>query len=145
MKIYLDNCSLQRPLDDKTQPRIRVEAEAITEILLLCRSNFLTLVSSKALEIEVEETSNSKRRLLTFSILSSAKETVSITVEVGNRAREFEKRGFRQFDALHLALAEVAQVDYFCTCDDKFLKKAKAQTDLKTNAVSPLELIQELF
>jgi len=28
MKIYLDMCSLQRPLDTKTQPRIAVEAEA---------------------------------------------------------------------------------------------------------------------
>lgn len=43
-------------------------------------------------------------------------------------------------DALHLALAEAAGEDYFCTCDDKFLKKAKAMTDLKTKAVSPIEL-----
>jgi hypothetical protein len=29
MKIYLDMCSIQRPLDTKTQLRIAVEAEAI--------------------------------------------------------------------------------------------------------------------
>ena len=28
MRIYLDTCCLQRPLDDQTQPRIRVETEA---------------------------------------------------------------------------------------------------------------------
>lgn len=33
MKIYLDNCSLQRPLDDKSQIRIRLEAEAILAVI----------------------------------------------------------------------------------------------------------------
>jgi hypothetical protein len=28
MLIYLDNCALQRPFDDRSQQRIRVEAEA---------------------------------------------------------------------------------------------------------------------
>jgi hypothetical protein len=45
---------------------------------------------------------------------------------------------------LHLACAEAAEADYFCTCDDKFLKKAKALTDNKTTAVSPLELIEAI-
>jgi hypothetical protein len=38
MKIYLDICSVQRPLDDKAQLRILVEAEAILGILALCES-----------------------------------------------------------------------------------------------------------
>ena len=33
MRIYLDCCCLQRPLDDQTQPRIKVEAEAVLAIL----------------------------------------------------------------------------------------------------------------
>ena len=33
MKIYLDVSSLNRPLDDQTQPRIRLEAEAVTIVL----------------------------------------------------------------------------------------------------------------
>ena len=47
-------------------------------------------------------------------------------------------------DALHLASAIEAKADYFCTCDDKFLKKAKAMDTLQTKAVSPLELITEV-
>jgi hypothetical protein len=35
MKIYLDMCSVQRPLDTKTQPHIAVEAEAILGIIAL--------------------------------------------------------------------------------------------------------------
>lgn len=145
MKVYLDNCSLQRPLDDQSQARIRIETQAIEEILIRCRSGSLQLISSAVLEKEVNETPNSRRRLLTSQMLSLASETVPLTVEVVERGREFERRGIRQFDALHLAFAESAEAEYFCTCDDIFLRKAKASNDLKLIAVSPLELLQELF
>jgi hypothetical protein len=36
MKIHLDTCSIQRPLDNKTQVRIILEAEAILGIIGLC-------------------------------------------------------------------------------------------------------------
>ena len=47
-------------------------------------------------------------------------------------------------DALHLASAEIGNADYFCTCDDKFLKKIKKITDLKIQVGTPLELIEEI-
>jgi predicted nucleic acid-binding protein len=50
----------------------------------------------------------------------------------------------KALDALHLACAESANAAYFCTCDDKFLKKAKAVKELKTSVVSPLELVEVL-
>jgi hypothetical protein len=36
MRIYLDLCSIQRPMDDHAQDRIRLEAEAVLGILVLC-------------------------------------------------------------------------------------------------------------
>lgn len=145
MKIYFDNCSLQLPLDDANQPRIKIEAEAISQILLACRVGDLTMVSSEVLELEAAEMSDDKRRTLTFNILLVAQEKVEVDESITIRAEELVERGFKQFDALHLASAEAAASDYFCTCDDRLLKKAKAQTDLKTKTVSPLELAQELF
>ncbi len=53
MKIYLDNCALQRPLDDKSQMRIHLEAEAILSVLTLCKAGELDLLSSEALELEI--------------------------------------------------------------------------------------------
>ena len=47
-------------------------------------------------------------------------------------------------DALHLASASTSKADYFCTCDDKFLKKAKSFEGLNTKVVSPTELVMEL-
>jgi predicted nucleic acid-binding protein len=31
--------------------------------------------------------------------------------------------GIKPLDALHLASAESGKADYFCTCDDKIIKK----------------------
>ena len=47
-------------------------------------------------------------------------------------------------DALHLASAIEMKVDYFCTTDDKLLKKAKKINITFTKITSPLELIIEV-
>ena len=46
--------------------------------------------------------------------------------------------------AKHLALAEAADVDFFCTCDDRLLRRIRQIQGLRVKAVSPVELIQEL-
>ena len=52
--------------------------------------------------------------------------------------------GNEQVDALHLALAEKGNVDYFCTSDDKLLKRAKRLRSLAVKVVTPLELAEAL-
>lgn len=52
MTIYLDTCNLQRPLDDKSQLRIRLEAEAVLSVIDLVESGSLGLVSSDALSFD---------------------------------------------------------------------------------------------
>jgi hypothetical protein len=54
MKIYLDACSLQRPLDNKSQIRVALEAEAILGVLALCEAGDLELISSEVLVFEFE-------------------------------------------------------------------------------------------
>jgi predicted nucleic acid-binding protein len=63
---------------------------------------------------------------------------------IAERAKILEERGFKAFDALHIACAESSGVDYFVTCDDRLLKKARRQTDLTLKVVSPLELSNEV-
>ena len=53
MRIYLDNCCLQRPLDDQTQPRIKVETEAVLAILASALAGDFVLLGSEALEFEI--------------------------------------------------------------------------------------------
>ncbi len=143
MKIYLDVCSLQRPLDTKSPIRIVLEAEAILGIVAACEAGDIELISSEALLFEVNRNPNLTRRDYVLEVLSKANEFIEVDEQAEKRAKEFNAIGIKPLDALHLALAEKARVDYFCTCDDRFMKKAKSIA-VKTKVVSPLELIKEL-
>ena len=145
MKIYLDTCSLHRLLDDKSQPRIALEAEAILAILSLCENEQLTLMSSDILTFEVERNPHPQRKAFVSEILVRTKQTIRLSEAVEQRAKILEQGGLKALDALHLAAAEAEQVDYFCTCDDRFLKKARARPDIGVRVVSPLELAQEVL
>ncbi len=144
MKIYLDNCALQRPLDDKSQTRIRLEAEAILSVLELCKVGELDLISSEALELEIEKSPVATRHNYAESALANAQSYVMLDDSIELRAHAFLNLGIKPLDALHLACAEAAEADYFCTCDDQFLRRAQTIRGLKTVLVTPLELVKEL-
>ena len=144
MKIYFDTCSLHRPLDNKGPLRITLEAEAVLGVLAKCEEGSLTLVSSEVLLLEVDRNPQPQKRAYVSSILERAHVVVVVDDEIEQRAKELEQRGFKAFDALHLASAEAGGVDYFCTCDDRVLKKSRQQTDLSVKVVSPLELANEV-
>jgi predicted nucleic acid-binding protein len=144
MKIYLDNCSLQRPLDNRNQIRVGLEAEAVLGILALFESKKLDLISSEALLFEIDRNPNPARQEYAMQVLSKTTLFVPLEDGVEKRAREFESLGIKPLDALHLASAEKAHADYFCTCDNRLLKQARAIPDFKTRVSSPVELIEEL-
>lgn len=144
MQIYFDTCSLQRPLDDRTQPRINMEAEAVLTILGLIEGGHAELVSSEALEYEIERIPDAYRRNQVKEILGFATKRVLTDNEVEAEARQFLKMGIKPMDALHLASANQAEVNYFCTSDDRFLKKAGSIERLKIKIVSPLKLVMEV-
>jgi len=145
MKVYLDLCSIQRPLDTKSNPRISVEAEAVLGILALCLAGQLDLISSEALLFETGRNPYPVRKQYALEVLSTAKIHVDIDAKVEKRAKELQSvGGVKPLDALHLASAEAAQADYFCTCDDRLLKRAQEMVEKQTRVVSPLELIIEV-
>jgi predicted nucleic acid-binding protein len=144
VKVYLDMCSIQRPLDTRTQPRIAVEAEAILGVLTLCEAGRVEMLSSATLLFEVERNPHPLRREYAQKVLANATTLVPADNQVEERARKFEAEGIKPVDALHLASAVVANADYFCTCDDRFLKRAKAVDTGQTKVLSPLELITEV-
>jgi predicted nucleic acid-binding protein len=144
MKIYLDTCSLQRPLDSKTQVRIILEAEAVLGILRLCELGEVEIVSSEALLFEIKRNPNMTRRQFALEALLGARTSVALNEQVEERAKELNRAGIKPLDALHLASAEEAAVDYLCTCDDRFLKQAQVMKGLKVKVVSPIEAIEEI-
>jgi predicted nucleic acid-binding protein len=144
MRIYLDMCSIQRPLDTKTHPRIAVEAEAILGVLTLCEAGQVDLMTSDTLVFELERNPHPVRKIYALEVLAEAKVFIQTDTQIAERARTLQAEGIKPVDALHLASAVEAKADYFCTCDDRFLKRAKAVDTGQTKAVSPLELITEV-
>lgn len=144
MKVYLDMCAIQRPLDTPGQVRILLEAEAVLGILSLCEAGVIELVSSEALAYENEQNPLPIRRGYGLAVLGRAKSIINVTAGVKERAGQLLQQGIKPLDALHLALAEAGRVDYFCTCDDRLRRQAKHVQDLATKVVSPIELIQEI-
>ena len=144
MRIYLGACSLQRPLDDRGQPRINVEAEAVLTILALAESGDLELLSSEVLEFEIAQIPDVPRQARARDILKLAGQVLKLTDEIEAQADAWVKTGIRPIDALHLATASSTKADYFCTCDGRLLKKGKKLKTLETRIVSPLELIAEV-
>lgn len=144
MKIYLDVCSIQRPLDTPSHVRIILEAEAVLGILAFCDTGQAELVSSEALVYEIGKNPIPVRLEHGNAVLAKAKHFAVVTQDVKKRAEYFMEYGIKNLDALHLALAEIEKADYFCTCDDKFLRNSKRVANLQVKALSPLDLIQEL-
>jgi predicted nucleic acid-binding protein len=144
MKIYLDSCTIQRPLDMFSILRNKLEAEAVLGIIGYCDSGALDLVSSDALVYEMEQNSLAVRKDHARAVLAIANSFAAVEPSVEQRAATLVKRGIRPMDAVHVALAEAANVDRFCSCDDQLLRKLKRMKDLHTKPLSPLELIEEL-
>jgi len=144
MKVYLDTCSIHRPLDSKNQIRILLEADAVLGIISLCDAGQIELVSSEALFYEARRNPNPVRKQHALAVLEKANTVIYIDDIIEQRARLFVEVGIKPLDALHLASAEAAEVEYLCTCDDRFLKKARQQSDLSVKVVSPVTLIEEL-
>lgn len=144
MKIYLDLCAIQRPLDTANQVRIVLEAEAVLGIITFCDAGYAELLSSEALYYEGEKSTLPVRKEHTLSILAKAKDVLAVTEKEKSRAAEIMKAGIKPLDALHVALAESGNADYFCTCDDKLLRNAKKVKILAVKVVNPVNLVQEI-
>ena len=144
MKIYLDLCAIQRPLDTPNQVRIVLESEAVLGIITFCDSGQAELLSSEALLYEGEQSALAIRQEHTRSVLAKAKASLNISDKEKTRAANLVTFGIRPLDALHIALAEAGNADYFCTCDDKLLRSAKRVKDLTVKVISPVDLVQEI-
>jgi len=84
------------------------------------------------------------RQEYALEVLSKAQTFIRVTERVEKRAARYVRLGIKPLDALHVASAEEAKASYFCTCDDRLLRKVKGMASLKVRVISLIELIQEL-
>jgi predicted nucleic acid-binding protein len=144
MRAYFDNCCYNRPFDDLSQDRIYLEAEAVMAIISHCERGDWTLVTSGVVEYETLRISDPDKRENVQALCAVAAERITLTNEAVNRAAFFKQNGLRDFDSLHLAVAEINRVDVFLTTDDKLLRAAR-RLDVKIKAANPVTWLMEVL
>ena len=112
-RIYLDVCCFNRPFDDQSQSRVRVEAEAVLAIFERCEAGEWELIISEMVETEVAQIADQERRQRIEGALLMARSHIRVNETVESRSEELQNLGFQGFDAIHLACAEIAQADVF--------------------------------
>lgn len=145
IKVYVDVCCLNRPFDDQTQDRIRLEAEAVILILKRFEAGEWQWVSSEVVDFEIEQTPDAERRLRVKLLTTRVHESVLVEQAEAERAEQLEKLGFGAFDALHIACAESAGADIFLTTDNPLLRQANRLAEpLRVRVENPLTWLKEV-
>lgn len=146
MKIYLDACCLNRPFDDQRQPRIRLEAEAISLILQNFHQRKWEWIGSEVLVYELQQTADVERRERLLLLAGQSHQAVEITEEILRQAEKLEASGFDSYDAIHLASAEQANVDVFLTTDDNLQKVANRNKGVFSLVIeNPVKWLEEVL
>lgn len=142
MLLYLDCCCFNRPFDDLSQIRVRLEAEAVEWILEESSTGRFTIVTSDYLIQELLRNPNPDRRASTLAMTQYAGLHVPVLDSNANRASQIESLAIIGFDALHIAAAEIAKCDYLVTTDDRLLKKCQRhQSLLMVPVLNPIDII----
>jgi predicted nucleic acid-binding protein len=140
-RLYLDMNIYNRPFDDQSQVRIRLETIAIHAILKAIKERRLSLIWSFMLEFENSLNPYEDIRLEIEMASSLASEDINMTKDILAEAKNLESKGIKPRDAIHLACAIKGKADCFLTCDDKLIKKAKFMQD-EIVIISPIDFIR---
>jgi predicted nucleic acid-binding protein len=144
VKIYLDASALNRPFDDHSVDRNRLESEAVLVILQNVERGQLELMNSSALLYETVMSPLVERREYVTSYLDLATVFVTIDEDVRVRARQLTRQGIAPVDALHLACAARGGADWFITCDDHILRLSRrGKLKIGMRVSSPIEFVLE--
>jgi predicted nucleic acid-binding protein len=145
MRVYLDVCCLNRPFDDQTQDRLRLESEAVLLVLSHVEAGDWEWIASDVVEFEIERTPDRERRHRVRLLTAEVDEPLTVEPADVARAQQLETLGFRAFDALHVACAERGGADVLLTTDDRFLRLAKRFAgQLRVRVENPLVWLEEI-
>ena len=142
MRVYLDNCCYNRPFDDQTQLKVRLETEAKLFVQHLMRTGAVEYVWSDMLNKEASDNPFPMRRIKIMEWMLGAKVNVEITPEIVVDAAALMAMGLGNADAIHLACASAVDCDWFLTTDIGVLKKVR-QHGL-TRVANPVEFAVEV-
>lgn len=143
MKIYLDNCCLNRPYDDQSFIRISLEAQAKLFIQNLIKKGKLELVTSYML---MYENNLNPFKMRKNSIEQFIYDNTSLFIPyekhdiIEKEALLIMDTGIKYKDACHIASAILGKCDYFITTDKRLLKYKSNELAL----TNPIDFVSNL-
>ena len=140
MRVYLDNCVYNRPFDDQSNEKVKIESEAIAKILEEVTNQSIELIWSSVIDYENENSPFTERREFVAQWKSYAIVDILATEKVRELSADLLKSGLRTTDALHIAAAMAGSADCFVTTDDGIIKRASRITDVKI--LNPFDLLK---
>jgi len=138
LKLYLDNCCFNRPFDDQSQLRVRLETEAKLFVQQRIKEGKIELVWSAVLDFEIKQ-SPYRSRQEAFEVFRQLSQTiVDIDNKVKNSSLVFQARGLALVDSLHVACAVQAGCKYFLIVDKRILNKTITEIEV----LNPTQFVQ---
>lgn len=142
MRVYLDNCCFNRPFDDQTKRRVRIEAEAKLYVQEMIRMNALELAWSYVLDHENDANPFPERRDAIAGWKELAVRDVDESARVLDLQLQYEAFGLKPADRLHLACAVVAGCEVFLTTDDGILRTRERVAEIRI--LDPAAFVREM-
>lgn len=142
MRVYLDNCSFNRPFDNQNQLRIRIEAEAKLYVQQKVREGHLELAWSYMLDYENQVNPFDERREAIQAWKKYAVIDTDETQGILAKAQTLTELGLRSKDTLHIACAIEMQCGYFITTDDQILNRMKNFHEIAV--IDPTTFVREV-
>jgi predicted nucleic acid-binding protein len=144
--IYLDVCCLNRPFNDQTQDRIRLEATAVLTVLERVGYGQLLLIGSTVIQAEIDRNRDQELKARLQKLAETATEFIPVGEEQVQRANDLQGLGFHFFDALHIACAEAAGADILLTTDGRLLRLAlRVRAKLTVRVANPADWLMEII
>jgi predicted nucleic acid-binding protein len=139
LKIYLDNCSYNRPFDSQLQMKIRLESEAKLYIQAGIRAKKYSLAWSYMLDLENSENPYEEKRNSIAPWKEIAAEHCPSSNEILLMGKKIMQLGIKPKDALHIACAIRCGCEYFITTDRGLTNKKIAGITI----TNPIDFVRE--
>lgn len=126
LRVYLDNCCLNRPYDDQNQEKVMLETIAKLRIQQEIKTGEIELAWSYIIDYENNENPDEVVRSAIMEWKKHGVVDIIETEAILEKAEEIEPLGINSKDALHIACAIDGKADIFFTTDAGIIKRAKA-------------------
>ena len=132
MRLYLDLCCFNRPFDDQSQTRVRLETEAKLALQEHVRSGRVEIMWSYILDFENDQNPFLERAESIGTWRAMAANQVSESEAVLATARQASALGVKAYDALHVGCAVAGGAAIFVSTDDALLRRLRGFPGLRS-------------